>query len=296
MSFIRRLVLRQKKITDQYEIIFVNDGSPDNSLEIVISFYEKDKKVKVIDLSRNFGHHYAISAGLCLSKGDSVFLIDCDLETSPCLLTQFYDKILEGEHDVVYGYQNKRTGNLFERWSGNIFWNVFNFLSDTRVPKNVLTVRLMTRRYVDQLMKLGDKNLFLAGMMYWTGFSQKGIPIKRKKKKTSTYHFLRKVNLLINAVSSFSSKPLLLMFHAGSLITFLSLLCAMIIIFRKIISPDVIILGWTSIIVAIFFAMGLTISCLGIIGIYLSKMYNQIQNRPLYIIRKIYKEVSTFDL
>ena len=172
-----------------YELIFVNDGSPDNSLQYLITLKkEKYPKIKIIDLSRNFGHHYSIQAGLIEAKGDLVFLIDNDLETHPNVLVNFYKTIKEDKSlDVVYGFQEVRKGNFIERVLGGLFWILINKLSDTKIPHNILTERLMTKEYVKALLRLNDANLFLGGMMYWVGFNQKGISIEKGQIHTMSF-------------------------------------------------------------------------------------------------------------
>jgi len=155
-----------------YELVCVNDGSPDNSLQYAIEQKVNFKELVILDLSRNFGHHYAAHAGISYASGELIFVIDCDLEVSPSVLVDFYKKIKSSSADVVYGYQEKRKGGVVEKNSGGLFWNVFNKLNDTKVPPNILTERIFTQRYREALIKLGDKNLFLAGMYHWTGFTQ----------------------------------------------------------------------------------------------------------------------------
>ncbi len=273
-----------------FEIILVNDGSPDNSLQKSLEIKHDHLNIKIIDLSRNFGHHYAFFAGMAYSKGDFVFNIDCDLEVDPRILKTFYHELKNNKYDVVYGYQDSRKGNFMERVSGGFFWKLFNYLSETKIPDNILTERIMTRNYVNHLTLLGDKNLFMAGIMSWAGFKQKGIAIKKgHRKNASTYSFRKKVRLLIEAISSFSGYPLKLLFKTGIIITFLSFIYGSFLILQKVIYPGKVALGYTSIVVVILFSTGLIIASLGIIGIYIEKIFNQVKNRPLYIIKDIYE-------
>ncbi len=272
-----------------YEIVCVNDGSPDNSLEKILELKKTYPAIVVVDLSRNFGHHYAVFAGLAASRGNYAFLIDCDLEVNPEVVIDFYNEIKDSSYDVVYGYQERRKGGFFERVSGSIFWSVFNALSETKVSKNILTERILTRKYVDSIIRMGDKNLFLAGMMNWMGFDQKGIPLKKiKREGRSNYSLGKKIAMAVNSVTSFSPAPLKGIFYIGLLITLFSLSFALYIVVKKILFPEEVFLGWTSILASISFSLGIIMLCLGIIGIYLSKIFSQVQNRPLYFIKKIY--------
>ena len=229
-------------------------------------------------------------AGISAAKGDYVFLIDCDLETSPGVLPGFLAEIQKTGDDVVYGFQEQRKGGLFEKVSGNLFWKIFNMLSETKVSKNILTERILSRKYVDSLLEMGDKNLFLAGMMNWLGYDQRGIPVKKiKREGRSNYSFMKKISLAVNSVTSFSPAPLKGIFYMGLVITLFSLSFAGYIVINKILFPDEISLGWTSILASISFSLGIITLCLGIIGIYLSKIFSQVQNRPLYFIKDIHR-------
>ncbi len=275
---------------DSFEIICVNDGSPDNSLSKLLELKKKYPQICIIDFARNFGHHYALFAGMAASAGDYVFLVDCDLEVRPAVLVDFYKEIENTGLDVVYGYQENRKGGLFERISGSIFWALFNRLSETKVPKNILTERILSRKYVDSLISMGDKNLFLGGMMDWVGFNQKGIPVKKTSREgRSNYSLVKKISLAVNSITSFSPAPLKIIFYFGLIITILSLSFSAYLILRKVFFPDLVFLGWTSLLASISFSLGIITLCLGIIGIYLSKMFKQVQDRPLYIIKNTYR-------
>jgi len=274
-----------------FEIIVVNDGSPDDSLKKLISIKNsKSYPITIIDFSRNYGHHNAIHAGLSMADGDYIFLIDSDLETEPSIIKDFINTMNLTDCDVVFGYQEVRKGGLFEKLSGKLFWKTFNFLSNTQIQENILTERLMTRKYIDNLLALNDKNLFMAGMMYWIGFTQIGIPVLKKLRDgKSSYSLFKRLNLMFNAISSYSSKPLVLLFYFGLLVSALSLLIGIYFSIRKILHPELILLGWSSIILTVIFCFGLLITSIGIIGIYLAKIFNQTLNRPLYIIKNIIK-------
>ena len=273
------------------EIIVVNDGSPDDSLKKLINIKQSNSyPITIIDFSRNYGHHNAIHAGLSIADGDYVFLIDSDLETDPSIIKDFINKMNTTDCDVVFGYQEERKGGFFEKLSGKLFWKSFNFLSNTQIQENILTERIMTRKYVDNLLVLNDKNLFMAGMMYWIGFTQIGIPVLKKLRNgKSSYSLFNRLDLMFNAVSSYSSKPLVSLFYFGLAVSALSLFIGIYFSIRKILHPELILLGWSSIILTVIFCFGLLITSIGIIGIYLAKIFNQTLNRPLYIIKNIIK-------
>lgn len=273
-----------------YEIVFVNDGSPDGSRDLLLDACNRNPSIKLLDLSRNFGHHKAVVAGLAHTRGDLVFLIDCDLEVRPAELERFLQAMRQGEPDVVYGVQDQRKGGPIERLGGGMFWHLFNHLSQTAVPPNVLTERLMTRRYVDALLSLGDRNVFLGGMMYWAGFRQLGITVaKAQRAGRSTYSLRRRVSLLVEAVTSFSTVPLKLVLLAGLFITVCALLGVIVLAVRKLLDPAAILMGYTSLMLAVVGMGGLVLTTLGILGLYISRIFTQTQNRPLYIVRDFYQ-------
>lgn len=272
-----------------FEILLVNDGSPDDSVTYAISRRADIPELVIVDLSRNFGHHYAMQAGLHHARGDLIMLIDCDLEVSPLILAELKTKLETTGCDMVYGFQESRKGGLFERASGGFFYKAFNFLSDTQIPENIATERLMTRRYVAALLQLGDHNLFMGGMMSWTGFEQIGLPIAKKQREgKSSYTVLRRIHLMINAVSSFSALPLVWMFNIGMLITVASFLYLFYLILSKILFNDALI-GFTSVMALMLLSLGILTTGMGIIGIYLGKVFTQVQNRPTYIVKDIYR-------
>lgn len=274
---------------NHFEIILVNDGSPDDSLIYALERLHDIPQLVIVDLSRNFGHHYALQAGLAHARGQLVFLIDCDLEVSPLTLVAFKNKLIETKSDMVYGYQESRKGDLFEKTSGGFFYKTFNLLSDIKIPENIATERIMTRRYVDALLQLGDRNLFLGGMMSWTGFNQRGLSLQKKQRiGRSSYTLLARINLMVNAISSFTAQPLLWMFNIGLSITILSFIYVFYLLGRKILYNDAL-LGFTSIVALITLSLGIMTTGMGILGIYLGKVFTQVQNRPAYIVKDIYR-------
>jgi len=286
-EFYNRVRSEVEKLSSKYEIIFVNDGSPDNSLELAIALHEKDARVKIIDLSRNFGHHKAIMTGLAHATGNLVFLLDSDLEEEPELLGKFYNAMKDSRADVVYGVQQTRKGNFFERITGNIFYWLINLLSSYPVPLNPITARLMTQNYVANLVKHRDHEIFLVGLWAITGFTQIPFVVKKHWKGDSSYTFRKKISALINAITSFSNKPLVFIFYLGSIIVLVSSLAALYLIVRRIFH-GVYLEGWPSLIVSVWLLGGLMIFCVGIVGIYLSKIFIETKQRPYTIIRNIY--------
>ncbi|MDQ3713653.1 MAG: glycosyltransferase family 2 protein [Acidobacteriota bacterium] len=285
-EFYQRATASAQVITQDYEIVFVNDGSPDDSLEIAIALYERDKRVKIIDLSRNFGHHRAIMTGLTHAHGDLVFLIDSDLEEPPEILKTFYEVIKDSRTDVVYGVQRKRKGNSFEQLSGEIYYVLFKLLSGYKADSNVLTARLMTRDYVRALVEHKEREFDIMGLWSLTGFKQSSVAVDKLSKGTTVYSLRRKISLSINTVTAFSSRPLLAIFLLGVIILSLSGVSVFYLMLKYLFIGAV--EGWLVVAISLWLLGGLIITCLGIIGIYTAKIFIETKQRPYTIVRKFY--------
>lgn len=276
-------------VCDDYEIVLVNDGSPDNSLELAIRLTEQDSHVIVIDLSRNFGHHKAMMTGLAHSKGEKIFLIDSDLEEEPEWLGAFIQQMEKDICDVVYGVQECRKGSWFERWSGQWFYRYFKALTGLALPENIVTARLMTRRYVNALLRHEEREVFLAGLWHITGFDQRPHVIKKHNTSETTYTFRRKMSLLVNAVTSFSNTPLVSIFYIGvSILLFAFAYIAYLVTHWLFLATPL--SGWTSVMASIWLLGGMVISFIGVVGIYLSKIFSETKQRPYTIVKHIYAQ------
>lgn len=272
---------------NDYEIVLVNDGSPDNSLELAIELTRVDPHVTVVDLSRNFGHHKAMVAGLAQSRGKHVFLIDSDLEEEPEWLGEFASTMAAESADVVYGVQNARKGNWFERWSGEAYYTVFNYLANIDHPRNIVTARLMSRRYVDALLQFREREMVISCLWVITGFKQTARPVKKHMGSATTYSLTKKIAHATNSITSFSEVPLRMIFYTGLIIFGGALLYAAYLVFHKLVLTTPMD-GWTSVMVSIWLLGGMIISFVGLIGIYLSKIYSETKQRPYTIVREIY--------
>jgi putative glycosyltransferase len=286
-EFHERCCAAAEKITDEFEILLVNDSSPDESLAVALELHEKDRRVRVIDLARNFGQHKAILTGLAHARGELVFSLDSDLEEDPDWLGLFYERMKETGADVVYGVQRKRKGRFFERISGAVYYAIFSLLSSHTVPANQVAARLMTRRYVESLIEHRDHEVFLAGLWAITGYEQVPVPVEKADKGSSSYSLRKKLSIMLNSVTSFSNVPLVLIFYLGMFVTFVSLSAVLFTFVAKVFFIDFE-LGWPSLIISIWLLSGLTFSCLGIIGMYLSKIFIETKDRPYTIVRQSY--------
>lgn len=286
-EFHQRASAVAQRLRLSYEIILVNDGSPDESLDIALELQRSDPRLCVIDLSRNFGHHRAMMTGLAHTRGCRVFLLDADLEEDPELLLLFADAMERTDVDLVYGVQERRKGGLLERLTGALFYRLFAWLSAEEIPPNQLCARLMTRRYVDSLVAHRDREIFLAGLCSATGYRQVSLPVCKHHKGVSSYTLPRKISLAVNTITSFSIRPLEMIFYLGTIILVLSLAATAALILRRLFFGQML-PGWASTMVALCFMGGLNLFCVGIVGIYLAKVFSETKDRPYTVVRRTY--------
>ena len=288
-EFYERLTKCAQDITHDYEMILVNDGSPDASLDLALKLFEKDNRVRVIDLSRNFGHHKAKMTGLQHAQGDYVFLIDSDLEEPPETLKLFWDELQKAHDlDVVFGVQEKRKGGWFERVSGALFYKIMNWLGEVKIPENFLTVRLMTRKFTQNLIQYQEREMEFGVLTELVGFRKKSMVVHKLSTSPTNYSLPKKFNLMVNAITSSTNRPLWVIFYLGLGITLASSAYIVWLFINRFVYGMEVVEGWTSIMVSIFLIGGLNIFVLGIIGIYLSKVFIETKQRPYSIIRQIY--------
>lgn len=287
-EFCRRAADTARELVgDEFEIILVNDGSPDDSLDIAINLIRHSPEIVLVDLSRNFGHHKAMMTGLQHARGNKIFLIDSDLEEEPEWLIPFAAQMGKQGCDVVYGVQNTRKGGPFERWTGHWFYSIFNALSGLDLPRNIVVARLMSRRYVDALLRHTEREVFMAGLWQLTGFDQRSHTVVKHNTSETTYSLRRRVAMLVNSITSFSNRPLHAIFYVGAIISLVDLIY-ILVIFCNWLVWDNQVEGWTSLIASVWLLGGLIISFIGVIGIYLATMFSEIKSRPYTIVRAIH--------
>ena len=288
-EFMRRTRAAASAITDDLEFVLVNDGSPDNSLEVAIELHKQHDDVRVVDLSRNFGHHRAMMVGLAHVTGDVVFLIDCDLEEPPEALAQLWEAYQPPNVDVAYGVQVTRNNEpIINKITANLYYKLFNLLSEQPIPRNVLTLRLMSSRYVRQLIRYQERVFSIEGLWQLTGFEQVPVYVdKAPHSGESTYTLRKKLAMAASAITAFSNKPLIYISLIGVAITVLAGIGASYLVLIWLLAGADI-EGWASLIISIWFVGGLTIFMLGVIAIYLAVIFNEVKARPYYIVRDIY--------
>ncbi|MCL4491347.1 MAG: glycosyltransferase family 2 protein [Nitrospirae bacterium] len=282
-----RLRLLKQRI-DGYgiEFIMVNDGSSDRSLTMMKGIAERHHNVKILSFSRNFGHQVALSAGLEHARGDVVVVMDADLQDPPELIVDMLSKYQEG-YDIVYAVRRERRGETsFKRKSASWFYKTLNRLSSTPIPQNTGDFRLLSRRAVDAFNRLGEKDRFLRGMLSWIGFNQVGIEYDRPPRIAGeTKYPLKKMLLFaLDGIVSFSNLPLRLATWLGFFTSFLALLYIVVVLIKKFLGYTL--PGYASIMVSILFLGGVQLITIGILGEYISRIYNEAKGRPLYIIEE----------
>jgi len=266
------------------EFVFVNDGSQDESWSLLKELATQNPNIKLVGFSRNFGHQIAVTAGLDYAKGDAAVVMDADLQDPPELLIQMVAKWEEG-FDVVYAQRRARKGeSIFKKITANLFYRIINRMSKTPIPRNTGDFRLMSRRVVEALKKMPEKDRFVRGMVSWVGFKQTPLLFDRDPRIAgeTKYPFRRMIAFAADAIFSFSNKPLRWATWLGFFTSFLALSYIIIVIILKIIGftfP-----GYASIMVAILFLGGVQLITIGILGEYIGRIYNEDKNRPLYVI------------
>lgn len=284
---------RLKKVLDNngesYEIICVNDGSTDATLENLLKLREKDPNIKVVDLSRNFGKEIALTAGLDFSSGMAVIPIDADLQDPPELIPQLVAKWKEG-YEVVYAVRKSRLGeSLFKKLTAHLFYRLAEKIMDINIPRDTGDFRLMDRSSVDALKNMRERNRFMKGLFAWVGFKQFAIYYERdpRHKGKTKWNFFKLLNFAIEGITSFSYVPLRLATYIGLVIALMSFFYAAYIMISTLIYGNPV-PGYPSLITIILFLGGVQLICIGILGEYMGRIYNEVKQRPVYVIRKTF--------
>jgi len=276
--------LVMERIGEDYEIILVDDRSPDNSWEVMKVLSSQNSKIKSIRLSRNFGQHSAIFAGLTKTKGDWVVVMDCDMQDQPKEIAKLYKKALEG-YDIVLGQRENRKDKFLKKLTSKLFYKVFNYLSGANFDNNVANFGIYHQKTIKSILDMKDYVKFFSLFINWIGFKSVSIPIEHGEREEgkSTYSVGRLFKQAFNVIISFSDKPLRLFINFGLGISILSFILGIYYLYlavtHRITQP-----GFSSLILSIWFLSGIIISCIGIVGVYLGKTFDQAKNRPTFII------------
>lgn len=271
-----------------YEILFINDGSKDNTLPILENIAKEDSKIKVISFSRNFGHQAAVTAGLKFVTGDCVVIIDADLQDPPELIPDMVKEWEKG-YDVIYGKRKKRDGeSAFKLFTAKAFYQTLNKLSDIEIPKDTGDFRLADRKVIDVINSLPEHNKFLRGLFSWTGFKQEPLEYERKERfaGTTKYPLKKMLKLATDGILSFSIKPLKLVGGLGILSVVISIIILIYAILSFAFKWNNITSGWTSIMCTLTFMGGIILISLWMMGEYIGRIYDEVRGRPQYVIEK----------
>lgn len=286
----RRLSAALGGIDENFEIVLVEDCGGDNSWQKIAELAARDPRVRGIQFSRNFGQHYGITAGLDHCNGDWVVVMDCDLQDRPEEIPRLYAKAQEG-YDVVLARRGERQDPPLKRFTSWLFYKVFSYLADIEYDGQTGNFRIMSRKVVENLRTMREQLRFFGGLVQWLGFPTASIQVEHAERHEgqSTYTYAKLWKLASETIIAYSDKPLRIAVRFGFLMAFLSFCYGLYILIRAALY-GVPIMGWSSLIVSLYFIGGIIISILGIIGIYLGKTFDESKKRPLYVVRR-----ATFD-
>ncbi len=282
----QRLKSSMVGITNEFEIVFVNDSSPLGDWEEVMEEAVADKRIKGINLSRNFGQHYAISAGLSYSSNEWIVVMDGDLQDRPEEIPLLFEKANEG-YDIVLGRRQSRQDSFFKRSMSRWFYKVLSYLTETEQNAEIANFGIYHRRVVDAILSMKDKIKYFPTMVKWVGFSRTEIIVTHaaREKGKSAYSFKTLLYLAMNTILSFSNKPLRITVKLGVSISVLSFLFAIYTLIRALLG-QIKILGYSSLIISIWFLSGVIITLLGMLGLYIGRTFDQVKDRPVFIVKQ----------
>jgi dolichol-phosphate mannosyltransferase len=283
-ELVRQIEETVSKLTSDYEIILVEDHSPDNSREIITEICRKNKRVKGVFLSRNFGQQYALNAGFDLSTGDYVVTLDCDLQNPPAQIKDLYEKIQEG-YDIVFASRQNRPDNFFMTQGSHLFNKLMGFLTDTKQDESLAEFAIYRRKVIDAMAQMGDYRRYYPLMNQWVGFKTAKVFVNHDERtdgKESSYSMRKRIELAVTTAVSFSTKSLRLIVYFGVVITLLAIIAALGLVIKTIVR-DTPVNGWVTLFVSMWFIAGIMISVMGIIAVYIGSIFDEVKHRPSYI-------------
>jgi dolichol-phosphate mannosyltransferase len=285
------LYRRVKEVMDStgepWELLLVDDGSSDSSTDIIRALAKEDKRVKPVIFARNFGHQVAVTAGLDYSRGDAVVVIDADLQDPPELILEMSKKWKEG-YEVVYAVRAEREGeSFFKLWTASLFYRLIYRITDVKIPLDTGDFRLMDRKVVDVMNQMRERHRFLRGMSAWVGFKQIGVEYKRAARTAgeTKYPFRKMFRLALNAITSFSYFPLQVATFFGFASASIAILAIPVVAYVRITGQGAF-FGQATTLIAVLFLGGVQLICVGILGEYMGRLYDEAKGRPLYITRE----------
>jgi len=284
-----RLKIVMDSMAEPYELLFINDGSRDKTVDILKHLGEADDHIKIIDFSRNFGHQIAITAGMDYAKGDAVIIIDADLQDPPELILEMIEKWKSG-YDVVYAKRTARKGEtFFKKQTAALFYRTLRAMTDIEIPIDTGDFRLIDRKVCEQMQNVHERNRFVRGLVSWVGFKQTAVEYERDERYAgeTKYPLKRMLKLSIDGITSFSYKPLKIANYLGAALSIIGFIYMLVVLYQKLFTTTTI-TGWSSIIVIQLFFSGIILMMLGVIGEYIGRIYDEAKNRPLYIVQDVY--------
>jgi glycosyltransferase involved in cell wall biosynthesis len=284
---VKRIRSSVSSITDNFEIVLVDDGSRDGSWRKIEEQSKQYVNVIGVKLSRNFGQHYAMSAGMAEAKGDWIILMDCDLQDPPEEIPRLFKKAQEG-YNIVLAVRTSVQEGFTKRMFSKLFYKVFEYFTDTNMESISSSMKLISRQVADSFNSMHERHRFFGGMLGWLGYKTAHINIEHAKRPSgkSSYDFKKRFNMATMAIVSFSVKPLLLAIRLGLLLILLSGSYILAVVIRNLIYKTTAV-GWSSLIASIFFATGMLTTLLGIIGLYVGKIFEEVKKRPVYVVEQI---------
>ena len=285
-ELVRRIKESVSNITDDFEIILVNDASPDNTWAEIEKECAADSRVKGLDLSRNFGQHYAITAGLHYAKGEWVVVMDCDLQDRPEEIPNLYKKAMEG-WDIVFAQRKQRNDGFLKRTSSRMFYSVFSYLTETKQDSSVANFGIYSHKVIESVLAMKDQLRYFPTMVQWVGFKKTCMPIKHdgRAEGKSSYSFKRLFKLATDTIIAFSDKPLRIAVKLGFAISIVAFAVGVVYLVRYF-TGRVSVVGYSSLIISLWFIGGVLITLIGVLGLYLGKAFEKIKDRPTFIIAK----------
>jgi len=274
-------------VSPHFEIVLVDDASPDDGWKKIEALAGRDPRVRGVQLSRNFGQHHAITAGLSLSRGAWCVVMDCDLQDRPEEIPRLYAKAQEG-YDCVLARRAARNDAALKQIGSRMFYRVFNYLTELRYDGSVANFSIISRAVVDELNRMGEAVRFYGGFLYWVGFRKCFLDVQHdaRPRGSSSYTFLKLVLMALNVILTFSAKPLRICLNAGFLLGLLSLFAGLFLVVYKLLHGDQVQLGWASVIVSIYLSTGAIIFTLGVLGLYVERIFNEVKRRPVFVVRE----------
>ena len=296
-EFVKRTIKVIRKLKKSFEIIIVNDGSNDSTLEVASSLADIHSEIKVVNLSRNFGHQLAVTAGIDQANGKAVVLIDADLQDPPEIITEMVQKWQDG-YEVIYGKRRKREGETkFKLITAKMFYRLLRMMTDTDIPEDTGDFRLMDRKVVNEIKNMRETHRFIRGMVSWVGFKQTHVFYDRKERFAgeTSYPLKKMLFFALDAIVSFSTIPLRLITLTGIIVVIATVSLSILILIVRLFRPEYFIPGFSATTLLILLFGGIQIFTIGVIGEYLGRIYEEIKKRPLYIIKSIYNSKKIYN-